>query len=88
MNFFEKIRNKLGDSIKDKSSIEHALIRRNNGKDELIIYRKQELDGDCVNYQGTEEIEPELIKAFNESFQAAVISRNGIIRAAIKIFKN
>ncbi|WP_215225705.1 hypothetical protein [Echinicola shivajiensis] len=88
MNFFEKIKNKLEDSIKDKSSIEHALIQRNNGKDELLIYRKQGLDGDCVNYQSSEKIATELIKAFNESFQASVISRNAIIRAAIEIFKN
>ncbi|WP_186757765.1 hypothetical protein [Echinicola salinicaeni] len=86
MDFFERIKEKLEDSLDDISNIEYAIIRNNNGKHELLLYRKQEIGGDCLTYLSSKKIDPDLIKAFNDSFQCAVNSRIGILKAVIKIF--
>lgn len=88
MNFFEKIKEDLEKGIEDMTTVEHALIQKNEEKSELLLYRKQEIDGDSIVFHTSKALEPEIIEAFNKAFQASITSRIGILSALIKIFNN
>lgn len=88
MKFFKDIKNDLEELAGDLTTVEHAMLKQNDdGSTEVLIYRKQEADGDSVIYIAPEEIDQEVLVAFNDLFQAGIISRQGILQAIIKIFK-
>lgn len=86
MKFFKDIKDDLERLASDLTTVEHALLQENtDGQAEVIIYRRQELDGDSLVFLTSKKVEPESLEAFNLLFQAATISRLGILRALIKI---
>ena len=88
MKFFKDLKRELEEHIEDFTTVEHALIEQNSkGETEVVIYRKHEIDGDSVFFLSSKEIETQKIEAFNELFQASIVSRLGILQAIIKIFK-
>jgi len=89
MSFFQEIKDDLETLAEDLTTIEHALLQKNEeGDTEVIAYRKQEMDGDSIIYiNSKKEIDQETLEDFNQLFRAGIISRQGILQSIIKIFK-
>ena len=88
MKFFQDLKRDLDNLIEDFTTVEHALVEQNaEGEHEVIIYRKQEIDGDSLFFISSQELDPQKIEAFNDHFHASIISRHGLLQAIIKIFK-
>lgn len=86
MKFFKDLREDIAGKVEDLTSVEHAFIERSGDTSRVILYRKQELDGDSVIYQADENLSPELLQAFNKAFEASIIARTGVLKGIMKIF--
>lgn len=84
MKLFQDIKRDLEKRLKDISSIEHTLIIEQGDKSRVAFYRHQQTAGDSVIYMSNDEIDPAIIKLFNESISASVVARTGLSQFLIE----
>lgn len=91
MGFFKDLKHDLQTKIeqgaRDMATIEHALLKADQGGMEVLLYRRMETEGDSVSYLADQKIDKKVIELFNLSFQAAMKSRTSIIKVLIEILK-
>ena len=81
MGFFQKIRNKIEDGVKDMTSLQNGLIVQHPGPDkDIIVYSKKDSDADVINViQGmNSESDLKFIEIHNQICEVSQLARLGL----------
>lgn len=85
MSFFKKLKTKIEDTVGDLSTLEHALYVEQEGERKLVLYRRQQIEGDSIIYINDKvEIDPETMALFNEAVLAGNVARNDLAQFLIE----
>lgn len=87
MSFFKRIEKKLKAKLKDLSTIEHAMIQREEDDQILLLYVLNSTDGDSMAFQGDERVSEKKYELFNEATSASSQARTGLTRFIIESIK-
>jgi hypothetical protein len=82
MSFFGNIKDQLENTLKELTTIEHALVIEEDKT--KYVYRFQQTDGDSYCYISPDPLDEEYYPLFNAAFSAATKSRTSLSKFIIE----